>query len=135
MPLLDAAGRKPAFLGGRGRPLLAVLAGGGLRIGEALQLRRREVDIPRGTIRVEASKTSAGVRTLDLTPALRDELAIGLDGSPFKSPADYVFPTLQGKQDNRQNVRRRLLLPAIERANKQLVELVSTRSRTSARTG
>ena len=35
----------------------------------------------------------------------------------------FVFPTLKGKKDNRQNVRRRLFVTAIERANKKLVKL------------
>ena len=69
-----------------------------------------------------ASKTDAGKRVVDLTPALRDELALWLDRSPWKAPTDLVFPTLAGKLDNRQNVRRRLLMPAIERANKKLVK-------------
>jgi integrase len=43
--------------------------------------------------------------------------------APDKRPTGLVFRTLAGKPDNRQNVRRRLLMPAIEKANKQLVEL------------
>ena len=120
MALLDAASEKPALLGGRGRPLLAVLAGAGLRIGEALELQRRHVNIPRGTLTVEASKTEAGRRVVDLTPALREELALWLDRSPWKEPSDVVFPTLTGRRDNLQNVRRYLLMPAIERANVKL---------------
>lgn len=69
-----------------------------------------------------ASKTDAGVRTVDLTPALRDELATYLDRSPWKKPTDLIFPTRNGRKGNRNNVRRRLLLTAIERANKKLAE-------------
>ena len=75
MALLDAAAAEKPLLAGRGRPLLATLAGAGLRIGEALALERRDVNILRGTLTVRASKTEAGVRMVDLTPALRDELA------------------------------------------------------------
>jgi len=60
---------------------------------------------------------------VDLTPALREELALWLDRSAFKEPTDLVFPTLKGQKDNRQNVRRRLLLAAVERANVSLVQL------------
>lgn len=49
--------------------------------------------------------------------------ALWLDRSPFKEPTDLVFPTLKGRKDNRQNIRRRLFLPAIERANGRLVKL------------
>ena len=111
------------LLAGRGRPLLAVLAGGGLRIDEALSLERRDVNVLKATLAVRRSKTDAGVRTVDLTPALRDELALWLDRLPGKAPTDLVFPTLKGQKDNRQNVRRRLLITGIGRANKKLAEL------------
>ena len=115
--LLEAS---DGYLLGRGRPLLATLAGAGLRIGEALELERRHVNVARGTLTIVRSKTDAGRRTVDLTPALRDELALWLDRCSFKAPTDPAFPTGKGGFDNRQNVRRRLLLPAIEKANTQL---------------
>lgn len=46
-----------------------------------------------------------------------------LDRSPFKQPTDLVFPTLTGGRDSRQNVRRRLLLKSIEKANVELSRL------------
>jgi integrase len=111
------------YLGRRGRPLLATLAGAGLRIQEALDLERRHVNLARGTLTVQQSKTDAGVRVVDLTPALRDELALWLDRSPFKQPTDLVFPTSTGGRDSRQNVRKRLLVKSIERANVELDRL------------
>lgn len=63
------------------------------------------VNIPKGELTVVASKTDAGIRTVDLTPALRDELALWRDKSRFTEPNDLVFPTLRGLEDNRQNVR------------------------------
>jgi integrase len=121
--LLDAAGGERPLLRGRGRPVLATLAGAGLRIGELLALERRDVNLPKGTLVVGRSKTEAGIRTIDLTPALRDELAMYLARSPEKQPTDLMFPTLTGRRDNRNNIRRRLLHPAIERANVKLIEL------------
>jgi integrase len=47
-----------------GVPCLPHLAG--LRIGEALSLRSRDVDLARGTITVPAAKTDAGIRTVNL---------------------------------------------------------------------
>ncbi|MBA3428929.1 MAG: hypothetical protein H0U07_10205 [Actinobacteria bacterium] len=41
---------------------------------------------------------------------------------PFKQPTDPVIPTAKGGRDCRQNVRRRLLVKAVERANTQLVK-------------
>lgn len=127
MALLDAAAGNQAkqevpLLGGRGRPLLATLAGAGLRIDEALSLQRKDVNIAKGTLDVGKAKTEAGVRTVDLTPALKDELALHLHDSPFKRPTDLVFPTSSGMKDNRQNIRQRLLHVAIKRANVILVE-------------
>jgi integrase len=111
------------LLAGRGRPLLATLAGAGLRISEALGLERQDVNLVKGTLTVRQSKTEAGVRVVDLTPSLRDELAVWLDKSEFKEPGDLVFPTQKGKPDNRNNVRRRLLVKAIETVNPKLAEL------------
>ena len=41
---------------------------------------------------------------------------------PFRQPTDPVFPTAKGGRDCRQNVRRRLLVKAVERADTQLVK-------------
>ena len=48
--------------GGELRPLVATLAGAGLRISEAIALRWRHINLATGTITVEDSKTAAGVR-------------------------------------------------------------------------
>jgi integrase len=107
---------------GRGRPLLGVLAGAGLRIGEALALQRRDVNLARGTLTIRQSKTEAGVRTVDLTPALRDELALWLDRAEIRDPTALVFRTGNGNTDNRHNVHR-MLTRAITRANKRLTQV------------
>lgn len=106
----------------RGSPK-STLAGAGLRVSEALALERRNVNVARGTLDVVQGKTDASSRTIDLTPALRDELAVWLDKSPFRLPNDRVFPTAAGRSDNRNNVRKRLLVKAIEKANVKLEEL------------
>ena len=56
------------------RAIIATLALAGLRIGELIELRWRDVDLAAGRLTVRASKTDAGVRTVDLLPALRVEL-------------------------------------------------------------
>jgi integrase len=68
---LDAAGR---LRNGKRRALIATLTVAGLRLGEALDLRWRDLDLARGTITVRAAKTDAGVRTVNVPPILRDEL-------------------------------------------------------------
>lgn len=102
------------------RPLLAVLAGAGLRVGEALALRWADVDLATGTLRVLRSKTDAGVRLVDLTPALREELAAHKADASWAGSNDFVFATASGRPRNRHNERRAALLPAIEKANARL---------------
>ena len=115
--LLDKA---PA---GVGRMTLALLAGSGLRIGEALALRWRHVDLMgAGTLSVVASKTDAGLRTDDLTAVLREELQRWWREATFDKPDDYVLPTPTGRQSSPSNLRRDVLRPTIERANKELAK-------------
>jgi integrase len=120
--LLDAAGRLDAearVCHGQRRVLLATLTFAGLRIGEALSLRWRDVDLARGTITVRAAKTDAGVRTVNILPVLRDELdAYRARLAP--PPHALVFGTAIGTRQTTTNVRRRVLARAVEQANKQL---------------
>ncbi len=99
----------------------------GLRIGELIALRWRDVNLADGRITVRASKTDAGARAIDLLPALRDELAaVKADGRP--DPDALVFPTQTGGPMNPSNVRNRILAPAVERANKRLRKADGRRS-------
>ncbi len=104
------------------RPLLATLAFTGLRIGELLALRWSDVDLAAGRIRVRAAKTEAGVRDVDLQPELREELALWRATTRHPEPADLVFATAKGKPDNRNNIRRRVLVRAVERANERIAK-------------
>ncbi len=122
--LLAAAGKLDAearVCRGQRRALLATLTLAGLRIGEALSLRWRDVDLARGTITVRAAKTDAGVRTVNVLPVLRDELGAyraRLDATPDA----LVFGTTIGSRQTTTNVRRRVLAKAVEKANKQLAK-------------
>ena len=105
-PLLDAAGAIDAERtrsndpGGR-RAMLATLTLAGLRIGELLALRWRDVDLATGKPRVGEAKTDAGRRTVDLSPALRDELATHRARTPHAEPDALVFCTRTGQAQNR----------------------------------
>jgi integrase len=104
----------------RRRPLLATLTLAGLRISEALDLRWRDVNLEARRLRVAAAKTDAGVREVDLTPALQELLADYRSRSPYTQPGDLVFPTSAGRRDNPSNVRNRFLDSAAKLANVDL---------------
>ncbi|HEV7492526.1 tyrosine-type recombinase/integrase [Baekduia sp.] len=123
--MLDAAGELDAAARvqkGERRALLATLVFAGLRIGEALSLRWRDVNLARGTIAVRAAKTDAGVRTVDLLPVLRDELLSYRAGLGDVGRDALVFGTRTGKRQGSSNVRRRVLARAVELANASLLE-------------
>jgi integrase len=120
--LLDAAGQldKAARVRhGQRRALLATLAFAGLRLGEALALCWRDVDLARGVLTVRGGKTAAAARTVNLLPVLQDEL------SAYRArqvaPAEtLVFATSTGHKHGESNVRRRIMEPAVRLANEQL---------------
>ena len=123
LALLDAAGeldRAEALALPIRRPLLATLAWAGLRIGEAIDLRWRDVDLAGGTIRVAQSKTDAGIREVYVQPELRDELLAWRAATPFAGDDARVFPTRQGGAQNRHNARQRIVLRTVDRANVRL---------------
>ncbi|HKO38867.1 MAG TPA: site-specific integrase [Solirubrobacterales bacterium] len=101
----------------RRRPLLATLALAGLRIGEALDLRWRDVSLGSQRLRVVESKTDAGVREVALSPTLAEALTEYRASIANPAPDDLVFPTSSGRRDSESNVRTRYLAAAVERAN------------------
>ena len=113
---LDGAGRAAPWR----RPLLATLTFAGLRIGEVLDLRWRDVDLAGGRLRVRGTKTDAADRTVELLPALRDELAVYAAGHRSREPEGRVFASGRGGRISESNVRSRGLAPAVEKANARL---------------
>ena len=114
---LDRDGRSEPFR----RALLSVLVFAGLRIGEALELRWSDVNLAAGRLRVRGTKTDAARRTVELLPALRDELA-SLKASRSPAGDERVFVSSQGARLSESNVRNRTLAPAVESANAALLE-------------
>lgn len=87
------------------------------RSGRGGALRWRAVDFESGTLTVEESKTEAGEgRTIDLAPALLDELKTHWAEHPRASLDDLVFPTRRGRARDRSNSRGRLAT-ILRRAN------------------
>lgn len=122
------------------RPLLLSLLLAGLRIGEALALRWRDVELLSDPPRINVSRTwdpasidpETGRRGIEGPVKTGEEgsVTIGrrlletlLDHkarSAFDGEDDLVFPTSTGRHQNPSNVRTRVLAPAIVRANEQL---------------
>ena len=110
--LLEAAGRL--------RPILATLAGAGLRNGEVCALDWPDFDPASGTLTVAASKTDAGVRQVDLPQALRQELT---DHKARSRRSDGpIFPNRNRQRQRVSNVERRMKT-AIRRASQRLAKL------------
>ncbi len=122
-PLLDAT--VCGLRGGKTKPdpktraLFATAICAGMRIGELLALRWREVNLAQGRLTVLDSKTEAGVREIDIWPELHDVLASHKAAARHSGPTDYVFATATGKADTRSNIAKRLKR-AVERANQAL---------------
>jgi integrase len=110
--VLDAAGRY--------RPLLATMILAGLRVGELTSLSWRHVDLAGAKLRVAEAKTEAGVRVVDISPMLLDELKAHKANARDSEPNALVFCTAKGTPLNRNNIRIRIVGKAVERANADL---------------
>ena len=100
------------------RPMVAIMAGAGLRNGEACALDWPDFDPASGTLQVAASKTDAGVRQVDLPDALRRELTT----LKLRSSEGPMFRNRNGRRQSVSNVERRFKT-SIRRANARLAEI------------
>lgn len=129
--MLEAAGeldRGGRFREGHGRALLATLTFAGLRLDEGLSLRWDDVNLATGKLHVRGTKTDAADRTVDLLPPLREELA-ALKARRNSERTELVFATSTGRKMGASNVRRRVLTPAVDRANERLAQVGGDRIR------
>ena len=101
------------------RTILACLAGAGLRNTELCRIDIRDVDFAHGTINVADAKTEAGVRKVDLSPMLRDELLAWRASLDAPSPESPFFPTRSGGRRDKDNINARVIRPAVRRANER----------------
>jgi integrase len=123
--LLEAAAqldRDPGFRCSDRRAIIATFVLAGLRAEELGGLLWRHVDLVHGRIRVECSKTEAGLREIDLMPLLRDTLLAHRNDARYTAPDDPVFPTRTGRHRDKDNLRFRVLTPALRRADELLIE-------------
>jgi integrase len=122
--LLDAAreldGAAMSRTSGR-YALVATLVFAGTRDDEIGHALVRDVDLARSRFEVGRSKTAAGLRTIDLLPVLHDILAEH-KASHADSLDDLLFPTARGGRRDKDNINKRVLKPALERADELLAD-------------
>lgn len=118
-------GRLLAELEEPSRSIVALAAGGGLRIGEILALRWGRIDFDRGTLRVEETcykgkfgtpKTRASRREVPIPTQIVRMLQEYRTSSPVSSPDALVFCTRKGTPLAADNLRKREMAPACARA-------------------
>ncbi|MDQ3647474.1 MAG: site-specific integrase [Actinomycetota bacterium] len=124
--LIDAAGSldrdgRTEYRHVERRAIVTTLVFAGLRIGELAALRWHDVDLASGWLHVGDAKTDAGRRRVKVRGALRDELASVKARSGYTAPADPVFATRTGRRSSVDNIRSRVVNPAVEAASARLV--------------
>lgn len=130
MALLEAAGEQEGGYSKVARPLLATLAGAGLRISEALALTWGDVSMASRSIRVREAKTDAGVREVHLSPSLVEELSELKASMEDPKPEEPVFCSTHhegrdgvgAKPLDRHRARERILKPAVKLADEKLAK-------------
>jgi integrase len=108
------ARHKPRIVSRR-RAIIATLSASGTRNTELCLLRWQDFDFQRSKIRIPASKTNRGVREIDMTPWLREQLLAYNASLGEVRPEDPVFPTRNGSFRNKGNLNRRVIAP-VQRA-------------------
>jgi integrase len=99
------------------RAVIATLALAGPRVSELCALDNQDVSLTKARLQIRDSKTQAGIRALDIHPALLDELTAyraSYPAAPMDAPA---FPTRTGTRRDRSNVLQRVVKPVLARAN------------------
>ena len=81
-----------------------------------------------GKLHVRDSKTEAGVREVDMTPRLVQEVASYFASRPEAAPTDPAFPTRTGGRRDKDNIRERVVAPIVKRANQERRPPVCRRS-------
>jgi integrase len=108
--------RKPPGPNAR-RAIIATLGCAGLRNSEVCALNLGDLDFAHGAIRVRDAKTEAGIRNVNMTPWLHDELLAYRATRPNAQRDEPAFPTRTGARRNKDSVNQRVIRPAVRAAN------------------
>jgi integrase len=109
---LDAREKSPR------RAIVATLALAGLRVGELGDLRWRDVDLAHRVLHIPGTKTDAADRDVRVLDRLGEELMRWKLAVPWAGLNDLVFPTATGRRRDKDNLRERVLAPAVREANR-----------------
>ena len=96
------------------RAIVAALVCSGLRNSELCALNWEDIDFPHRKIAVCDAKTPAGIRFVDMTPRLVEELLTYRSSLAEVDPSGPVFPTRTGGRRNADNVNARVLANPLE---------------------
>ena len=99
------------------RAILATLGCGGLRNSEVCELDLGDLDFAHGVIHVRDSKTEAGIRQVNMTPWLHDELLAYRASRPDAALDEPAFPTRSGGRRDGRNINRQVIEPGVRAAN------------------
>jgi integrase len=102
---------------GARRPVIATLALAGPRVSELCQLDADDIDLSKARFYVDDAKTPAGIRDVDIHPRLLYELTTYAADRPPSAGEAPAFPTRNGTRRNKDNVRLRVIAPAVARTN------------------
>lgn len=106
LKLAPALARKP-WEGKRDLAIFLLLYGGGLRLGEALGLRRREAPLKEGAIAITGKGDKT--RLVPILPAVAAAITTYLSACPYELPLDGpLFLGARGKQLNPRQVQRQM---------------------------
>lgn len=118
--LLGAASQLDSAVASRCRErhaIIATLVLAGPRAGELCGLQWRDVDLANSRISIGHSKTQAGLREINMLPLLRDSLVSYKARVSRSGSDDLVFPSGTGGRRDKNNLRSRVLIPVLERAD------------------
>jgi len=99
------------------RAILATLGCAGLRNGEVCDLDLGDLDFAHAVIHVRDAKTEAGVRQVNMTPWLHDELLAYRASRAEAALDEPAFPTRSGARRDPRNINRKVITPAVQAAN------------------
>ena len=121
LPPSPARRRGPTTYVGR-RAIVATLGGSGVRVSELCDIRIRELRLHAATgahFRIPDAKSEAGIREVQVSPDLVDELVAHLDNlrraGRSTEPDAYLFPNLRGGRMSRQRAARSSARPPSSR--------------------